>query len=333
MKRRGNLFHSICGVENLYLAFFKAKRGKSNRIEIAHFQHELKKNIDRISQQLISDEVEIGKYTYFKVFDPKERVICAASFRERIIHHAIMNICHIVFDEYLIEDSYASRKGKGTHAAIARAQFYQSRYLYYLKLDIRKYFDNIDHQILKSQLRRRFKDGKLLILFERIIDSYCVQIGKGVPIGNLTSQYFANHYLGEFDRFCKQFLRVPGYARYMDDIVLWSNDKVQLKQWGMECRLFLKQKLHLELKVFHLSESKAGLPFLGYLLLKQRMQLLRKSKLRFKKKLAKYYFLFKIGLWDQKKFQSHSSALCAFAKKGDMFFWRKEQIKKWEMES
>lgn len=133
--------------------------------------------------------VSVGDYHYFKVFDPKERSICAAAFNERVLHHALMNVCHPIFERAQIFDSYASRIGKGTYAALDRASHFTKRYKWFLKLDFKKYFDSIQHGVVKSQLQRLFKDQELLNIFNSIIDTYEVAPSQGVPIGNLTSQY------------------------------------------------------------------------------------------------------------------------------------------------
>jgi retron-type reverse transcriptase len=204
MKRTGNLIDKIAEPENIRLAFFKAIKGKRDKKDANNFSGHLHYEIPEIHHELLSGDVHWGTYFRFKIYDPKEREICAASFRERVIHHAIINICEPVFEEYQISDSYACRKGKGLDAAIDRAQGCSEKSPWFLKMDIRKYFDSIDHEILKKTIRRKFKDKTLLNLFDQIIDGYFKVPGKGVPIGNLTSQYFANHYLALFDHYIKE---------------------------------------------------------------------------------------------------------------------------------
>ena len=160
----------------------------------------------------------------------------------------MMTACESCFDAYQIYDSYACRLGKGLDGALVRAQNYARRYQWYAKLDVRKYFDHIDHDTLRDLLRRRFKDEKLLALFDSIIASYAATPGKGIPIGNLTSQYFANHYLAVWDHYTTESLGVSRYVRYMDDFVAWSNDKEALKAYADESQAFLREHLGLELK-------------------------------------------------------------------------------------
>jgi len=193
MKRKGYLIEQIADPENLRMAFWKAQIGKSAKKDVAAFREHLDVNLLKIRNQLLEGSFRFGNYHYFSIYDPKERVICAAEFRERVLHHAIMNICALDFENRQIPYSYACRKGKGTFAALQKASYYQKTYQWYLKLDVRKYFDSIDHEVLFSQLQRIYKDEQLLILFWQIIDSYHARDEKGMPIGNLTSQYFANH--------------------------------------------------------------------------------------------------------------------------------------------
>ena len=179
------------------------------------------------------------------VFDPKERMICAAPFRDRVAHHAIMNVVEPHFESYQIDDSYACRTGQGLDAAIARAVAFSRAGDWYLKMDVRKYFDSVDHGVLKMLLRRRFKDPALLALLDGVIDSYENSPGRGLPIGNLTSQFFANHYLGVSDHYIKQTLGCRRYVRYMDDFVVWDSEKDRLRQVRDDVAGFLRDALRL----------------------------------------------------------------------------------------
>lgn len=167
-------------------------------------------------------EPDWGHYHQFTIYDPKVRVISAAPFCERVMHHAIMNVLEPVFENHLMFHSYACRKGKGIQAAILYAFSCSKAHHWFLKLDIRKFFDSISHQILKNQLRRLFKDTRLLFLLDSLIDSYQTSPATGLPIGNLTSQFFANHYLFAMDHYILEKLRPRAYVRYMDDFVLWQ---------------------------------------------------------------------------------------------------------------
>jgi retron-type reverse transcriptase len=322
MKRLNNLTPLIADPDNLRFAFWKARKAKNGKEEVILIRKNLDKNLLLLRNQILTANVEVGNYHYFTIYEPKERLICAASFPQRVLHHAIMNICHHTFEKHQIFDSYASRKEKGTYAAIDRAKAYQKKYRWFLKLDVRKYFDSIDHEILKQMLRHKFKDNKLLIIFYQIIDSYHTQTKKGLPIGNLTSQYLANHYLSISDHYIKEKLQVKAYVRYMDDMVLWSNSKAELLNLGNKFMVFIKNTLKLELKPFCLNATDKGLPFLGYLLNPTTIRLNRNSKKRFIKKLE--FFITKLNNNEisQTDFQRHLVPLLAFTKHANTFAFR-----------
>lgn len=162
MKRKGFLIEKVADIDNLRLAFFKAQRGKQDKVEVIDFGSQLDKSLMSLHDELLLGKVTIGGYSYFRIYDPKERLICAAPFRQRVLHHALMNVCHSCFERYQIYHSYASRKGKGGFAAIAIASRYQRKYPWFLQLDFHKFFDSIDHQVLYNQINRLFKDPLLL---------------------------------------------------------------------------------------------------------------------------------------------------------------------------
>ncbi|MBN2091626.1 RNA-directed DNA polymerase [candidate division KSB1 bacterium] len=237
-----------------------------------------------------------------------------------------MNICHPFFEKVQIFDSYASRIGKGTYAALERARYFNQRFQWFLKLDFRKYFDSIDHAVLKAQLRRLFKDDSLLNILGRIIDSYSINPGKGVPIGNLTSQYFANHYLAGLDHFVKEILKIQAYNRYMDDMALWHADKNYLLHAGKHLKQYAEQKLALTLKPFCLNQNSYGLPFLGYLVYSDQIRLAHRSRIRFIRKMRLYQNNLLTGIWGQKEYQNHIIPLIAFTEKANAREFRKKII-------
>ena len=213
MRRAGRLFEQIVARDNLRLAVHKALRGKRSKGDARAFVASLDSNLDALRAALERGDVVLGESHQFTIFDPKERLITAPCFRERVLHHAIMNVCEPVFERWLIDDTFAYRKGRGRLAALDRARRFAARHDSFLKLDVRKYFDSISHEILLARLERLFKDRRLLDLFRRIIARFATTPGRGVPIGRLTSQHSANCYLGAFDRFVKEDLRVQGYVR------------------------------------------------------------------------------------------------------------------------
>jgi len=327
MKRQGNLLSLVADPDNLRLAFWKARKAKEAKIEVAEFRKSLDRNLISLRDELLSGTLKVGNYHYFTIYDPKERLICAASFRERVLHHALMNVCHVNFEKYQIFDSYASRLGKGTYAALQRAFEYHKKFKWFLKLDVRKYFDSIDHNILKQLLAKRFKDDGLLKVFCKIIDSYKTKDRKGLPIGNLTSQYFANHYLGFADHFIKEQLQASAYVRYMDDMVIWSDDKTKLLEIGNKFQSFIEFELALTLKPFCLNYSEKGLTFLGYTLYPNKVQLNSESRNRFVSKMKSYNFKLTSNVWDQKEYQNHVIPLIAFTNHANSLGLRQKMMK------
>lgn len=285
MKRIGFLIEKIAAIDNLRLAFWKAGKGKRYSASVVTYSRDLDKNLLALQAEILSGEVKVGNYHYFKIFEPKERQICASAFQEQVLHHAMMNICHPYFEAYQIDESYASRKEKGTYAAIKKAKDHTENYDFYLKLDVKKFFDSIPHEVMKQQMRRLFKDARVLQIFDAIIDSYEAAPNLGVPIGNLTSQYFANHFLAVLDHYIKEDLAVAAYVRYMDDMVIWHNDKGKLFAIREKINDFLEKKLQCTLKPEALNFCKKGLPFLGYFIFPHQIRLRQQSKQRFIRKM------------------------------------------------
>jgi retron-type reverse transcriptase len=280
MKRQNFLFEQIVDYNNIRLAFLKAIRGKRESPSVINFCQNLDKNLSLLRNKLLTLNPEWGGYRSFLITDPKLRTISTAPFEQRVMHHAIMNILEPVFERPLIYHSYACRKGKGTHTAVLYAFDKCKTKPYFLKLDIRKYFDSIDHEILKTQLRKLIKDTRLIFLLDGIIDSYNTLPGKGVPIGNLTSQFFANLYLAFMDHFILEKLRPCAYCRYMDDFVLWSTSMEQLKDMLAKTNDYLSKNLNLTVKPPVFGNSASGLPFLGFLVKEKGIYMLQKSKRR-----------------------------------------------------
>ena len=318
------MIEKIAALENLQLAYFKAQKGKADRTEVFEYGKRLQENLPKLQQQIVSGNVETGNYNYFTIYDPKKRLICAAPFGQRVLHHALMNVCHPFFEKVQIYDSYASRPGKGTYAALDRAKHFNRRYKWFLKLDFRKYFDSLDQSVLKKQHHRLFKDRCLLHIFESILDSYHVNENQGVPIGNLTSQYFANHYLTPVDHYAKETLKIQAYIRYMDDLVLWHDHKEILLNAGLRLKQYAKRELTLTLKPFCLNQTSQGLPFLGYLLHRADTRLAHRSRSRFIKKLRIYENNLRSGIWSPEEYQNHVLPLIAFTEHANARGFRKK---------
>jgi retron-type reverse transcriptase len=281
MKRANHLFESIVDYQNIRLAFLKAIRGNRKSPAVCYFCRNIENNLTVIRNKLSSLKCDWGNYRSFSITDPKPRQISTAPFEQRIMHHALMNILEPVFDRSLIYHSYACRKGKGTHAAVLYAFTQCKKGGYFLKLDVRKYFDSIDHEILKNCIAGYIKDARVLFLLQQIIDSYRTAPGKGVPIGNLTSQFFANLYLSSLDHFVLEKLHPAGrYCRYMDDVVVWASSKDAVNEMLTEIHRYVESNLALRLKNPVCGHTKYGLPFLGFLIKEKGIYLTQKSKRR-----------------------------------------------------
>lgn len=323
MKRVGYLLEQITSLDNFYLAYQKACRGKRRKKEVLRFAEHLDENLQVMRQEIIDGTIQVGDYHFFTIFDPKERVICAAPFRERVLQHAIMNVCHQYFDRTMIDTTYATRQGKGVYAALDKAVEATTRYKYTAKLDVRKYYDSIDHDVLKGKLRRMFKDASLLSLFDKIIDSYCVTTGKGLPIGNLTSQYFANMYLSELDHKAKELWGATIYIRYMDDILVASNDKLALRLCVEQIERFSSDVLKLTIKPPIFKNAKDGQVYLGYRVLPYHYRLSGRSKKRFRSKRLNYEKRLNNGIWNETEYEEHILPLTSFTLHAESKAFRK----------
>lgn len=265
MKRINNLYDKICSVENLQLADAKARKGKSGQYGIIAHDKNRDENILRLHEVLKSGTYKTSSYTTFTIYEPKERIIYRLPyFPDRITHHAVMNIMEPIFTAMFTTDTYSCIKGKGIHAAswaVRAALKDVSGTMYCLKLDIKKFYTSVDHEVLKELLRRKIKDVALLKLLDGIIDS-----AEGLPIGNYLSQYFANFYLTYFDHWMKEQKGVKYYFRYADDLVILSDNKPYLHGILSEIRNYLSEKLKLSVKdnyqVFPVAAR--GIDFVGY---------------------------------------------------------------------
>ena len=284
MKTYKKLYEKLCSYENLELAFEKAKRDKGFMSYIIKFGKDLENNLKILQFELVNKTYKPKKLKLFIIRDPKTRKICKSSFRDRVVHHAIVNIFEPIYEKIFIYDSYASRINKGQHKALERFHEFKRKvsnngkklkgikdknYVsgYCLKADIKKYFDNVDHEILINIIREKIKDEDVVWLIKQILNNNLNYIkNKSMPLGNYTSQFFANVYLNKLDYFAKHNLKVKYYIRYVDDFVILDNNKDILEYYKEEVNKFLKNKLLIEL---HKDKSKIiplhkGIPFLGF---------------------------------------------------------------------
>lgn len=278
MQRIGYLFEKVVCYDNLLIAFKKAYKGTKTD-ESRYFEFNLEKELLHMKKELENERYTPQKYRYFILDGLKKREVSVASFRDRVIHHAIVNIIEPIFDRTYIYDSYATRRNKGLLKGVKRVQgFIKNNNEFYLKTDIEKYFENINHEILLEKIEKKIKDKKLIKLIRKIIKNDG-SIDKGLPIGNLTSQFFANIYLNEMDHYLKEILKVKRYVRYMDDFVLIDEDINFLKKAKYEIQTYLENKLNLKLKKEATFTNKVdnGIPFCGVRIFKKCIRIKKAS--------------------------------------------------------
>lgn len=304
-------YEKIYQFENLYRAYKMAARCKRSKKEVVEFELNLAENLWTLHDELENRRYKTPPYHRFMIYDPKKREIQALSFRGRVVQHSLCdNVLKPHFEKRLIYDCAACREGKGTHFAMRRLTgFLQAFYKahgtngYFLKCDVRKYFDSIDHDALKYLLRR-FPDKEVLAFLYQIIDSFNADTGKGLPMGNQSSQWFALYYLDRIDRIIKEKYKIKYYTRYMDDLILLHEDKEHLKACLAEIRAFAAEKLKLELnektQIFPVSE---GVDYLGWhFYLTDTGKVIRRlrtsNKRRFKRRLKAFQEKYRSGEMD-----------------------------------
>ena len=301
MKTYKNLYPKIYDFDNLHLAYLKARRCKRYRHDVLRFSANLEENLINIQNHLIWKTYRTGRYRFFTVYEPKERLIASLSFRDRVVHHALHNIIEPIFERSMIHDSYACRSEMGVLSGVQRT----TRFLrdstrrwgrvYCLKGDVKKYFPSVHHETLKQIIRKRIACPDTLEMIDRIIDSTGDDVG--MPIGNLTSQLFANVYLSELDHFVKEECGVKYYIRYMDDFVILYDDKRVLKNLLESVDYYLRVALRLRLngKTQIFPVGPRPIDFLGYRIW-PKYRLLRKGNLcRTRRKFKKFARLYALG--------------------------------------
>lgn len=282
-------FKQIVDWSNLLLAWKKASKGKRRGAACAQFEYKLADNLLELQNDLLDGRYQSGGYSHFYIHEPKRRMISAAPFRDRVVHHALCNIIEPIFEQKFITHSYANRKNKGTHKAIDCLQKYSRHYKYVLRMDIVKHFPSIDHQILMHSLEKYLSDSQTLSLCQTIIDSgknihkqnadnrlfpkddlLSLCRPSGLPIGNLTSQFWSNCYLHPFDLFVTRELSCKGYLRYVDDFALFSNSKQQLWEWKKRIRIRLEAlRLRFHEHSAQVVPVNSGIPWLGFVVYPQ----------------------------------------------------------------
>ncbi len=344
-KRLKHIYPQIMDFQNLLISARKAQKGKRYRESTLAFNFDLEHNLLHLQDELKNKTYEPGPYKDFIIADSKKRLISAAPYSDRVLHHAIINIIEPPLDKAFIFDSYACRKGKGTHKALFRFREFFKRYKYVLKCDIRKYFQSMDHEILMEKLERKIGDNDALWLLGKIIASRdfnkiaptfyypgddlmtSALRRRGIPVGNLTSQFFANAYLDGFDHWLKEDLQVGQYLRYVDDWCVFANDKTKLNDTLAAMKEYLAGlRLSLHPGKSRIYTAKEGVEFLGFRHLPDRVRVRKENTKRFKarmKKLQQEYAERKIPL--QRVRQSIGSWI-AHASYADSYELRKQMI-------
>lgn len=287
MKRIGNLYNKVCDLDNLYLAYSKARKGKGKSYGVVHFEKNLTENINQIQRELIMETYKTSEYDVFTIHDPKERIIYRLPFRDRVVHHAIMNVLESIWTSVFISQTYSCIKGKGIHGALRRIKRdlkNSDETKFCLKMDVRKFYPSVDHDILRAIVRKKIKDMRLLKLLDGIIES-----APGIPIGNYLSQFLANLYLSYFDHWIKEDRQFKYYYRYADDMVILGASKEYLHSLRKDIQSYICDNLKLELKenyqVFPV-ESR-GIDFVGYVFFHTHILMRKRIKKNFCRQVAK----------------------------------------------
>ena len=310
MKSIKHVFEQVADYENLYRAYLHARLSKRYRYEVLKFSAHLEDYLTRLQSQLMDGTYRLGRYREFYIYEPKQRLIMAQPFKDRVVQWAIYQVLHPLFVKGYITDSHACIEGRGTLSAVERLHYWLKQVArkpgkyYYLKLDISKYFYRVDHEILLSILKRKISDKRMIDLLTVIVESDKTDFGlppgknpgevakserindKGMPVGNLSSQMFANLYLNELDQYCKRVLGIHYYVRYMDDVIILHEDKKQLHEWKALIDEFLKNKLKLDLNnKTCIRPITLGIEFCGYKIWSTHIKLRKRTALKMKRRL------------------------------------------------
>lgn len=285
---------------------------------------EMEKLLFSLQRALLGQTYRADGYRQFFVYDPKKRLISAAPYPDRVVQHALCNIIEPIFDRTFIHDNYACRKDKGSLKAVDQFTAFSRKNAYVLKCDIRRYFASIDHETLYEMIKKRIKDPSTLLLIKQIIDSAA---DPGIPIGNLTSQIFANLYLNELDHFVKEEIKCRYYIRYMDDLVVFDNNKNKLNniKGAIEGRL-KRLKLELHPKKCQIYPVKSGVPFLGYKVQPTYRLVVRQNIIRLRRRVRKYLKLWRQGLIAKEKIACSMRSWLGYAIHANSFHLRRRLL-------
>lgn len=325
MNRIGGLFAQIRDPANLTIALAAAARGKRSQPDVVRFLRDADRQLGEIARQLSGDSFDFQPYREFDVHDTKSRTIRAPTFRDRVVHHALINVIGEVLERSASNHSYACRKGFGQHAALRQARSWTRRTLWYGKMDFRKYYDSVNHDLLRFRLNRRFSEKPLLRLLDALLDSWSSQPGLGLPIGALTSQYLGNFFLDQFDAQMQRSGLCHRYVRYMDDIVVWNEPQ----RMATIRELAISTATELKLEIKHSGEWNAcqfGVPFLGFVIYPDRLRMGRQARRRLRRKLRTLRRHHDKGLLSDLDYQARLTSLFAHGLIADDGNWRKSVL-------
>ena len=346
MKTYRDLYRQVYDWDNLYQAYRNARKGKRSRPPAATFEFHQEAYLVQLRHELKDKRYMPGPYHSFYIHEPKRRLISAAPFRDRVVHHALCNVIEPIFERSFIDDSYANRIGKGTHRALDRAQHFARRFPYVLQCDLQQFFPSIDHANLRLTLARKIADEDVLWLIDRILasgegvlseqykmqwfpgdDLLAATQPRGLPIGNLTSQFWANCYLNPFDHFVKRDLRCRGYVRYVDDLLLFADDKVTLWRWR---EAVIDRVADLRLTIHrgaHPRPVTEGFPFLGFIVYPTHRRLKRRKGVHFQRKLKQLMQAYREGLLSVEQVEAPILGWINHVRYGDTWGLRRAMLK------
>lgn len=334
-----NLYDDIVDFGNLHQAWRKAAKGKRKSLAVTSFEMNVADELVRLQHDLRNRTWRAGRYQSFTIRDPKQRLVSAAPFRDRVVHHALCNVIEPIYENTFIGDSFANRRGKGTHAALDKAQTYMRRFPYVLQCDLKQFFPSVDHAVMESVLNRKIIDLDVRWLMRSILKSgegIHPSVGvfdgdrpHGLPIGNLTSQFWANVLLNELDQFVKRDLHCKGYLRYVDDFLLFSNSKKELWEWKQAIIEKLKSlKLTAHMRASTVYPVSNGVPFLGFRLYEHYRRLKRKNGVNFQRRLQRCYRQYQSGDLSREDMNLRVQGWVAHVSKADTWGLRKSLFSK-----
>jgi RNA-directed DNA polymerase len=307
MKTYKHLYSQVCYFENLLMAYYQARKGKRGKAYVAGFERNYEEQLFLLQKELLAKTYAPGAYASFYVHEPKKRLISAAPFRDRVAHHALCNVIMPIWEPRFMDTSYANRIGKGTHRALDKTTEYARQYRWFLQCDVKQFFPSIDHAILRAELARLIADEDALWLCDVILgsgvgvlseeyemvyfpgdDLFAANRPRGLPIGNLTSQFLANVYLNSFDQFVKRELKCQAYLRYVDDFLLFGDNLGQLYQWREAIfQKMASSRLTLHEESAQVYPTQSGIPFLGFRIFPDHRRVKSRKVIAYRRRLKK----------------------------------------------